>query len=273
MRDGEAVRRWLSRSINRVRWSDGDVQRIAAHVAKHGGVEQRLQAPEYSPVPTVVTATPGDGPNTFTFTISTASVDSYGDTIAVAGWQLAKHRSNPVVLWAHDSSLVPVGKATRTWIESGRLKSTVELAPASANPAAEQVRQLINGGFLSACSVGFTPIEWTFTTDKNRPMGIDFKKQVLLEWSICSVPANSDCVIDPGQTDFSKSVGFDAGFAERAAKAGRTAAALRQRNAARMAEELRAEEEARRRKSPKSTPAELAERKRRVQAPLLGVDR
>jgi hypothetical protein len=66
---------------------------------------------------------------TLTFTISTSSVDRMGDTIKVDGWKLEQYRKNPVVLWAHDASLLPLAKATKVWTEGQKLKSIAEFTP------------------------------------------------------------------------------------------------------------------------------------------------
>jgi HK97 family phage prohead protease len=136
---------------------------------------------------------------TYTFTVSTNSVDRMGDVINQNGWVLSAYRANPVVLWQHSSGLLPVGKTTKLWIESGRLKATVQLAPADANPASGQVRALINDGCLSAASVGFRPLQFDFSNDPGREYGVNFQQVELVEWSIVNLPANPECLIDPGQ--------------------------------------------------------------------------
>jgi HK97 family phage prohead protease len=122
-----------------------------------------------------------------------------GDSVAVEGWKLDNYKRNPVVLWGHDGSMLPVGRATRVWIQNGKLKATAELAPASVSQYAERVRGMIASGFLNATSVGFAPSKLKFSNDKNRPFGIDFLEQELLEFSIVSIPANPDALLDPGQ--------------------------------------------------------------------------
>jgi HK97 family phage prohead protease len=48
---------------------------------------------------------------------------------------------------------------------------------------------------LSATSVGFRPLKWSFSKDRERGGGIDFHEQELLEFSIVTVPANSEATI------------------------------------------------------------------------------
>ena len=52
------------------------------------------------------------------------------------------------------------------------------------------------GGYLKAVSVGFLPLKWKFSTDPNRPQGLDFVKQKLLECSICPVPCHPGALIE-----------------------------------------------------------------------------
>jgi hypothetical protein len=131
-----------------------------------------------------------------TFTISTASVDRYGDTIAVDGWQLDAFRKNPVVLWAHDSMSLPVAKAPRIWIEGGKLKAEAEFTPVGMARFNDTVFDMYRLGFLSATSVGFMPIKYAFVDDPERRYGIDFLQQELLEFSCVPVPANPDALVD-----------------------------------------------------------------------------
>src|SRR5688572_32466802 len=44
-----------------------------------------------------------------TWVASDESTDAMGDVIRVKGWDLKRFKLNPVLLWAHDDSLPPVG--------------------------------------------------------------------------------------------------------------------------------------------------------------------
>ena len=135
------------------------------------------------------------GDHALDFTISTASVDRMGDTIAVDGWKLDRFLKNPVVLWAHDSGELPVGKASNVRIDGGALKASVEFTPPGVVSRNDQILELYKGGFLNATSVGFLPIKWNFAEDPARKMGIDFIEQELLEFSLVPIPANPDALI------------------------------------------------------------------------------
>lgn len=131
------------------------------------------------------------------FIFSDTSVDSYGDTIDVRGWDLKAFESNPVVLFGHDPSKPEnvIGRATNVRPEGNRLVGDIEFAEASVNPTAEIVYQMVKAGYLNAVSVGFQPIEWRKSTDRNRPMGIDFLRQKLLEVSVVAIPANENALV------------------------------------------------------------------------------
>jgi HK97 family phage prohead protease len=148
---------------------------------------------------------PGGTPRALRFTISTGSVDREKDTIAVQGWDLRNFVRNPVVLWGHDASRLPIGRASDVRLEGAALKATVEFIPADTPEGgqfAESVYQLACKGFLGATSVGFRPLKWEFSKEPDRDgdgwfPGIDFEQQELLELSIVTVPANPEALMEP----------------------------------------------------------------------------
>lgn len=133
---------------------------------------------------------------TIDFVISTAAVDRYGDTIAVDGWKLDAYRKNPVVLWAHDSSMLPVAKASYVRVEDGKLKARAEFMAREISGFANAVFESYKAGFMSATSVGFLPVKYNYVDDPARRYGIDFLEQELLEFSCVPVPANAEALID-----------------------------------------------------------------------------
>jgi HK97 family phage prohead protease len=138
----------------------------------------------------------GDNERSVDFVISTATVDRMGDTISVDGWSLGNYRKNPVVLWAHDSSAMPVAKASNIRVEDGKLKARAEFMGAEISAFADSVFRALKGGFLSAVSVGFAPTKYAFSDEPGRSFGIDFLEQELLEFSVCPVPANPEALIE-----------------------------------------------------------------------------
>jgi HK97 family phage prohead protease len=133
---------------------------------------------------------------TLSFTISSKSVDRMGDTIDPSGWDLNAYHKNPVVLWAHDSTLLPVAKAPKVWFEGEKMKADAEFTPLGLARFNDTVFEMYKQGFLSATSVGFIPLKYAFTDDPQRRYGMDFLEQELLEFSCVPVPANSDALIE-----------------------------------------------------------------------------
>jgi HK97 family phage prohead protease len=128
---------------------------------------------------------------TVRFVLSDGSVDRMGDTVAVAGWDLSSYRRNPVVLFAHDSSSPPIGRATRVWSDGTRLLGDVEFALAETYAFADTIYRLVKGGFLKSGSVGFLPTDYDFAGS-----GVSYRRQELLEFSVVPVPANANALVE-----------------------------------------------------------------------------
>ena len=125
---------------------------------------------------------------TFEVVISTADVDRAGETIDQNGWDLEFYKSNPVVLWAHDYSSLPIGVTEDIRVQDGKLVAKGRFAPEEANPLAQHVRRLYDLKIVRAASVGFIPREF----DPNDSRRIT--KAELLEFSLVPVPANPNAL-------------------------------------------------------------------------------
>jgi HK97 family phage prohead protease len=138
-----------------------------------------------------------DAARTLRFCFSDESVDRMGDTIRAAGWDIADFERNPVALWAHDSSAPPIGGARNVGVEGKRLAGDIEFAPPETYQFADTIYRLVLGKFIRAVSVGFLPTRHLFVQDDpDRPWGIDFLEQSLLEISVCPVPANPNALAE-----------------------------------------------------------------------------
>lgn len=126
----------------------------------------------------------GDDTGTFDVIISTADRDRQNEIVMQEGWDLSFYKLNPVVLWAHDYDALPIGVCTNIALVDGKLRAQGKFAPASANPFAQQVRALYEGGFVKTTSVGFIPTEFD-ANDRDVVL-----KAQLLEFSFVPVPAN-----------------------------------------------------------------------------------
>lgn len=153
------------------------------------GIRKRLAAE------VVKTTDPDSGAERYTFTASTDSVDRESDVIDPRGWALDDFKRNPVILWAHDHTRPPIGKATSVGVTGNKLKVEIVFTPESANPEGARVRELVDAGFLKAVSVGFRPLKYTFNAERQ---GYDFAEQELLEVSVVPVPANPEALVAAG---------------------------------------------------------------------------
>jgi len=147
------------------------------------------------------------------FVFSDDTVDLAGDVIDPKGWQTDDFKRNPVALFSHDSWSPPIGRASNVGVVGNKLMGDIEFASADVYDFADTIYRLVKAKFLKAVSVGFKPLEWNFVNDKDRPYGIDFKRQMLLEISVCCVPCN------PNALSEARSAGIDTepliGWAER----------------------------------------------------------
>jgi len=178
-------------------------------VAVRLGMRTAVRAPSAEAVERIRTdkITPKPDPERLLeFTISTPSIDRYGDTIQVDGWQLDNYRSNPVVLWAHDYRSLPVARCLSVWVESGALVAIADFTPSGPSWPRfnDTIFEMYKGGFLSATSVGLMPLEWKWVDEGGR-FGLDFLKSELLEWSAVVVPANPEALIN------ARTAGIDTG--------------------------------------------------------------
>ena len=139
-----------------------------------------------------------DEENTATAAISTDTVDRDREVLLPKGAELENYQKNPVVLWAHDYSGTPVGLAQ--WIKAGRkyIKAKWKWATTSK---AQEIKELWEGGFLNAISVGFISKEGHEPTPKDIekiPAWAEARRIIdkweLLEFSIVPVPANPDAL-------------------------------------------------------------------------------
>ena len=123
----------------------------------------------------------------FSFIASTATIDRQGDSVAQNGWELGSYMKNPVMLWAHDYTQLPVARAVNLSVDPTKgLIGEAEFAPAAGNPFAEQLKIMVEEGFVSALSVGFIPKERS---------GNVITRSELLEISFVPVPANQEALM------------------------------------------------------------------------------
>lgn len=133
--------------------------------------------------------------NTLTAYISTDTIDRMREVLDPAGVDVSNYRKNPIVLWAHNYDMPPIGKALWLKRDGNGILSKVKFA---STAFAQEIFQLYKEGFLKAFSVGFIPKEKEYAKeeDKDNPKKprLTYKKWELLEYSAVPVPANPDAL-------------------------------------------------------------------------------
>lgn len=117
----------------------------------------------------------------FEVIVSTADIDRQGESIDQGGWNFALYKQNPIVLWAHDYSMLPIGVTESIETIDGKTVAKGKFAPEEANPFAQQVRRLYDLKIVRATSVGFIAKQME---------GNKITEAELLEFSFVPVPAN-----------------------------------------------------------------------------------
>lgn len=119
--------------------------------------------------------------------VSNSGVDRHGESIEMEGIDTAQVKRNPVVLWAHDYSSLPIGNIVNIWKEGKNLMARLQLATESYD-FAETVYKMIVGGFINAVSIGGIVKEW------NEDYTI-IKKMEMIELSVVPVGAHPDALV------------------------------------------------------------------------------
>lgn len=136
--------------------------------------------------------------------ISNTEVDSDGDILYSPGVDLTRFYKNPVVVFNHQYSIPNIGKVLDIRVVDGGIIAKMRFA---TTQFANEIWELIKGGFLRTCSIGFIPLEVLmagtakfnqFAKEKN--LNIEGCKRIvtrfmLIENSIVPLPANQDALI------------------------------------------------------------------------------
>ena len=124
--------------------------------------------------------------------LSTFDLDRFGERIDPQGWDFKRYMDNPVVEWAHRFDIPAIGKIEGLTIDDDGLHGLVFFNDKSYDPFGWSIGQRVKAGVIRAGSVGFRVIEIEIPDRETSKDGTSliFRKQELLEFSICNVPAN-----------------------------------------------------------------------------------
>ena len=136
------------------------------------------------------------------FTISTEDVDRDGDIIKADGIDTSDYLKNPVVLFAHDSTSLPIGVSLKLYRSNKQTKAVVLFFDDTIDKTgtSDTIFRFVKAGGIKGASIGFRPIKARFPDQKELdtlgmgPYGVMYEKTSLLEWSVVSVPANQNAL-------------------------------------------------------------------------------
>jgi HK97 family phage prohead protease len=128
----------------------------------------------------------------FMWTFSTFDLDRYGERIDPAGWDYRRYRDNPVIEWAHRYDIPAIGRADGIYADDKGLHGSLVFNAKDYDAFGWGIGQRVQAGVLRAGSVGFRPLEIEIPDKEMSKDGttLIFRKQELLEFSVCNVPAN-----------------------------------------------------------------------------------
>jgi len=133
-----------------------------------------------------------DNEKGYMWTLSTFDLDRYGERIDPQGWDFRRYMENPVVEWAHRYDIPAIGKIEGLAVDGDGLHGLVRFNDKSFDAFGWSIGQRVKAGVIRAGSVGFRVMEIEIPSKDDGKDGTSliFRKQELLEFSICNVPAN-----------------------------------------------------------------------------------
>jgi HK97 family phage prohead protease len=143
-----------------------------------------------------------DIPNRISWTFSTFDLDSFDERIDPEGWDLRRYLKNPVIQWAHRYDIPAIGWAENVRADKDGLHGVVVFNDKDYDPFGWSIGERVRRGVLRAGSVGFKILEIEIPDKEtaNDGTSLIFRKQELLEFSICNVPANPAALVQSNKT-------------------------------------------------------------------------
>jgi len=162
------------------------VQKEAAGIQKVAGDVELIAS-----VPFLLTAE-SETEKGLPWTLSTFDLDRFGERIDPMGWDFKRYVQNPVVEWAHRYDIPAIGKIEGLTVDDEGLHGLVFFNDKSFDAFGWSIGQRVKAGVIRAGSVGFRVVEIEIPSKEDSKDGTSliFRKQELLEFSICNVPAN-----------------------------------------------------------------------------------
>ena len=134
--------------------------------------------------------------DSFHWVMSTFDTDRDFEKVDQSGWDLKNYLTNPVVLWSHDYTIPAIGYAKNVSAEK-MLEGDIVFNDKEFDEFGWSIGERVKAGVLRCGSVGFRVDEVEFLEAKERDCDLIYRKQELLEFSICCVPANPFANVQP----------------------------------------------------------------------------
>ena len=169
------------------------IQKVAGEVELIASVPFRLAADDGAgKIREQLTGNSEQRQESFEWVLSTFDLDRYGERIDPMGWDFSQFVKNPVVEWSHNYLIPAIGKIEALNADDNGLHGVVVFNDKSFDQFGWGIGQRVKAGVIRAGSVGFRPIEIEIPSKEDGKDGttLIFRKQELLEFSICNVPAN-----------------------------------------------------------------------------------
>ncbi|GHU86667.1 hypothetical protein FACS189476_00250 [Spirochaetia bacterium] len=137
-------------------------------------------------------------PDGIAWTFSTFDLDRYDERVDPAGWDFKQFCNNPVIQWAHCYAIPAIGKAEGLYADDKGLHGSIVFNGKDYDPFGWSIGERVKAGVIRAGSVGFRVLEIELPSKEDSSgtsfpqdgTTLIFRKQELLEFSICNVPAN-----------------------------------------------------------------------------------
>ena len=129
----------------------------------------------------------------FAWTLSTFDLDRFGERVDPQGWDFKRYMQNHVVEWAHRYDIPAIGKMENLSVDDNGFHGSVFFNGKEFDPFGWSIGERVKAGVIRAGSVGFRVLEIEIPSKEDSKDGTNliFRKQELLEFSICNIPANS----------------------------------------------------------------------------------
>lgn len=135
---------------------------------------------------------------TAVFVMSTTDIDRHGDIVDQDSWILDYFKTNPSFYFQHESYDFPIGKWLKVWLENDPNNAGKKMLVGEAQFAteiydkAQLAWDMVEGGFMNMCSVGFIPHRVDYDETKDCFVLFDCE---LLECSLVGTGSNRRALV------------------------------------------------------------------------------